>query len=218
MEKPRSLKEKMDAVRAASAPETTARYDRMVAELRRVGAADGALKAGDAAPEFVLASAEGRLVSSETLLAAGPVVLSFYRGRWCPYCVTELEALEEAAAEIASLGASLLAVTGETGGGALSAKRDKGLSYEILTDPDNGLSLAYGLVFRLNDEVNGRYQQIGIDFPAIYGNASRFLPIPGTFVIDQKGIIRHAYVNPDFRERMDPAEIVTVLKALRAGP
>jgi len=215
MTKRLTLKEKMDAVRARSSPETTARYDRLVAELKRSGVADSALKAGDPSPEFVLANSMGRLVMSEDLLARGPLVLSFYRGRWCPYCLTELEALEEAADEIAAKGAQLVAVTGEVGGGALAVKQDKRLSYEILTDPDNGLALAFGLVFRLNDETDARYREIGIDFPSVYGNRSRFLPIPGTFVIGSEGIIRHAYVNPDFRERLDPREILAVLTALK---
>src|SRR5437868_12313622 len=103
----KTLKERLDAVRSRSKPETTERYDRLVAALRASGAADAALKAGDAAPEFMLANAEGELVGSHDLLAKGPLVLSFYRGRWCPYCVTELEALQDSTSDIAAAGASL---------------------------------------------------------------------------------------------------------------
>ncbi len=211
-----TLQERLDQVRARSKPEITARYDRLVAALRASGAADAALKAGDAAPEFMLANAEGRLVASHELLAKGPLVLSFYRGRWCPYCVTELEALQGSTAAIAAAGAALVAVTAEDCGGALTAKRERKFDFEILCDPDNGLGLAFGLLFRLPQEVIAWYRHIEIDFPVRYGNASWFLPIPATYVIGRDGVIRHAYVNPEFRERMDPAAILAVLNTLRA--
>jgi len=212
----KTLQERLDEVRARSKPETTARYDRLVAALRASGAADAALKAGDIAPEFMLANAEGQLVSSHDLLAKGPLVLSFYRGRWCPYCLTELEALQDSTSAIAAAGASLVAVTAEDCGGALVTKRERHFDFEVLCDPDNGLGLAFGLLFRLPQEVIAWYRTINIDFPVRYGNASWFLPIPATYVIGQDGVVRHAYVNPEFRERMDPAAILSVLNTLRA--
>jgi len=212
----KTMKARLDAVRARSKPETVERYDRLVAALRASGAADAALKAGDIAPEFMLANAEGELVGSHELLAKGPLALSFYRGRWCPYCVTELEALQDSTSDIAAAGASLVAVTAEDCGGALTTKRERKFDFEILCDPDNGLGLAFGLLFRLPQEVIAWYRDINIDFPVRYGNESWFLPIPATYVIDRGGIIRHAYVNPEFRERMDPAQIVAVLNTLHA--
>ncbi len=191
-----------------------ARYDALVQRLRETGVGAGALKAGDAVPEFALADAEGRLVTSAQLLARGPVVLSFYRGKWCPYCVTELEALREVAPQIAALGASLVAVTAEDCGGALAAKRKHNLEFDILCDLENGLGLAFGLVYRLPDAVRAFYLEADINFPLIYGNDSWFLPVPASYVIGRDGMIRHAYVNPDFRERLDPAVILDVLEGL----
>jgi peroxiredoxin len=191
-----------------------ARYDTLVQSLRDAGVGGGALKAGDAAPEFALANADGQIVASSELLAKGPVVLSFYRGKWCPYCVTELEALREAAPDIAASGATLVAVTAEDCGGALAAKRKHRLEFEILCDLENGLGLSFGLLYRVNDTVRQFYQEVEINFPLIYGNESWLLPVPATYVIDRNGIIRHAYVNPDFRERLDPAVILDVLKTL----
>ncbi len=216
MAKPPRLQDRLDGVRARSRPEWVARYDRLVDALRKSGVADGALKAGDACPEFMLSNAEGMLVSRDELLAKGPLVLSFYRGKWCPYCVTELEALQAAMPEITKAGATLVAVTAEACGGALLAKRQKNFSFEILCDHDNGLALSFGLVFRLPQEVRDAYLAEKIDFPLVYGNESWFLPIPATYVVDRTGVIRHAYVNPEFRERMDPADIVTVLENLGA--
>ena len=213
MENRLTLKEKLDALRVRD-PVWKARYDVLVQRLRDAGIGEGALKVGDPCPEFVLANAEGALVSSTDLLAKGPVVLSFYRGKWCPYCVTELEALKDGAHDIAALGATLVAVTAEDCGGALAAKRQRKLDFEILCDFENGLGLSFGLVFRVAPDFRDNYKSIEIDFPLIYGNDSWFLPVPATYVIGQDGIIKHAYVNPDFRERLDPQDIIGILKTL----
>ena len=213
MSAPKSLAENLAKVRDSN-PLWKARYDTLVQSLRDAGVGTGALKAGDAAPEFALSTAEGRIVALADLLAKGPVVLSFYRGKWCPYCVTELEALREASSDIAALGGTLVAVTAEDCGGALAAKRKHQLEFEILCDFENGLGLTFGLVFRVPDIIRQFYQEADLNFPLIYGNDSWFLPVPATYVIGRDGVIRHAYVNPDFRERLDPAIILDVLKSL----
>jgi len=215
MTKGLNLKEKLDALRNRN-PVWKARYDDLVQSLKAAGVGEGALKVGDDCPDFALASTEGRIVMLEALLAKGPIVLSFYRGKWCPYCVTELEALREATADIAAAGATLVAVTAEDCGGALAAKRKQQLEFEIICDPDNGLALNFGLVFRVMPDFRDNYRGIDVDFPLIYGNDSWFLPIPATYVIGRDGIIAHAYVNPDFRERLDPGDILDVLKKLPA--
>jgi peroxiredoxin len=216
MSKSRTLQQKLAAVRDSDAT-WKARYDTLVASLVAAGVGADALKAGEDCPEFVLANAEGRLVSLSTLLAKGPIVLSFYRGKWCPYCVTELDALRGAASDIAALGATLVAVTAEDRGGALAAKRERRLEFEILCDPENGLGLMFGLIFRVAPDFRDTYRGINVDFPLIYGNQSWFLPVPATYVISRSGGIHHAYVNPDFRERLDPVEILSILKSLAAS-
>jgi len=213
MKERRSLAENLARLRDSN-PLWKARYDTLVQGLREAGVGEGALKTGDAAPDFALTTAEGRIETLADLLAKGPLVLSFYRGKWCPYCVTELEALREASSDIAAFGANLVAVTAEDCGGALAAKRKHSLEFEILCDFENGLGLAFGLVYRVPDAIRGFYQEANLNFPLIYGNDSWFLPIPATYVIGQDGVIRHAYVNPDFRERLDPAIILDVLKSL----
>jgi peroxiredoxin len=208
-----SLPEKLAVVRD-SEPLWKARYDGLVQRMRDAGVGDGALKVGDTCPDFALANAEGRIVSLSELLDKGPMVLSYYRGKWCPYCVTELEALRDATADISALGATLVAVTAEDCGGALSAKRQHRLEFEILCDHENGLALAFGLVSRVPPDFRPNYLEADLNFPLIYGNDSWFLPLPATYVIGTDGVIRHAYVNPDFRERLDPAAILDVLKTL----
>lgn len=214
MEKPLSLKERMGQVRLATV-EHQARSDALVRDLIAVGCTDGALKQGDRCPDFALPNAEGLIVSSISLLAKGPLVLSFYRGRWCPFCVTAIEALGEVAELLGSWGVQIAAVTAEATGAAAGLKRDKNLKMEILCDLENGLGLAFGLLFRLPDYIREAYSQIDIDFPDIYGNESWLLPIPATYVIGQDGVIAYAHINPDFRERLDPQELVEVLRDLR---
>jgi peroxiredoxin len=187
--------------------------DELVRHLIEVDAASLALKAGDAFPEFALTNAEGALVRSADLFANGPTVVSFYRGVWCPFCSAELEALNEAQAVIKAAGAKLVAITPEAGGLPMKVKRDRRFGFEILCDLDNGVALNCGLVFRVSDDIIRVFGQDGTDFPLFYGNNSWFLPIPATYIVAEGGRIAHAYVNPDFRERLDPAEIVAKLSA-----
>jgi peroxiredoxin len=170
-----------------------------------------ALKAGGACPDFALLNAEGELVRAQDLLARGPLVLSFYRGIWCPFCSAELEALNEAEPRIRKAGATLAAVSPEARGLPLQVKRERNFGFEILSDLDNGLALTFGLVHPVTPEFVEVFCKAGTLFPLIYGNDSWFLPLPATYIIGRDGTILHAYVNPEFRERLDPERIVTLL-------
>lgn len=185
--------------------------DTIVKRIVESDAAARALKAGDTCPEFALLNAEGRLVRSEELLQAGPLVLSFYRGVWCPFCSAELEALHEAEPRIRATGAALVAVSPEARGLPLQVKRERSFGFEILCDLDNGLALAFGLVHPVTPEFVEVFCNAGTQFPLIYGNDSWFLPLPATYIIGNDGVIRHAYVNPEFRERLDPERIAALL-------
>lgn len=186
--------------------------DAVVRHLVEVDAAAHALKAGDVFPEFALLDAEGKLVRSSELFAQGPVVLSFYRGVWCPFCSAELEALHASHAAIEAAGGKLVTISPEAGGLPLKVKRERGFQFEILNDLDNGLALQCGLVFRISPELIQVFLANGIDFPLIYGNDSWFLPMPATYIVGRGGVIAHAYVNPEFRERLDPEQIVKLLR------
>ncbi len=189
--------------------------DDMLRGLAASGVAAASLKAGDRIPDFELPNAEGRLVSSRELLARGPAVLSFFRGDWCPYCRAELQAYEAALAEIEELGASLVAITPDTGAALVSDKRQQGLSYEVLGDLDNGLALSFGILFRVPDPVRRLFLEHGRDLGARHGNDAWFLPIPASYVVDSRGTIRHAELNVDFRFRMEPAAAVALLRRLK---
>ena len=167
-------------------------------------------------PEFELPSVEGRLVGSDELLGRGPLVLSFFRGGWCPYCTLELGALQEALPDIEAREASAVAITPDTGAAFAAVKRDNRLNFDILSDLDYGLALLFGIVFKFPDPIRDLYLRIGIDRGARHGNRHAWLlPIPATYIVDRQGIITHANVDPDFRRRMEPSEIIKVLDNMR---
>lgn len=190
-------------------------YDRMVEALIARDVIAGALGVGDMVPDFALPGSDGRFVRSADLLANGPLVISFYRGSWCFYCESELTALRDAHAAIVAAGGQIVAIAGEAGGRSAATKRDFALPFEVLSDLDLGLSLSFGLVFPVSQEVRAIYQEIGFDLARFNGNDSWFLPIPASYVVAGDGRIVAAHVDPDFRKRMEPADIIAALASLR---
>ena len=212
--KPSTLTEALAAVRDKASARGRELYDALVKQLIESGATAGALKDGETFPDFQLASAEGRLVTRDAMLARGPAVFAFYRGAWCPYCSAELEALGEITAQLRAAGATLAAITPEAGGAAIRTKAERGFAFEVLCDLDNVLALECGLVFPVPEDVRALYKERGIDFVKIYGNDAWMLPTPATYVVRRDGVIASAYVNPDFRYRLEPAEILKSLALL----
>ncbi|MBI1213286.1 MAG: redoxin domain-containing protein [Alphaproteobacteria bacterium] len=211
----KSLADKLAEIRARSSDRITGINNHLVERLVAAETAQQALKAGDKCPDFALPTAEGEFARVSELLQAGPVVLSFYRGQWCPFCSAELEALHVATPDIHARGAKLVAITPEAGGLAAKVKRERNFGFDILCDLDNGVALQFGLVFRVPDDAVSFFTDVKNDLPTIYDNDSWFLPIPATYIVARDGTIAHAYVNPDFRYRLDPGEIVRVLSDLK---
>lgn len=210
-----SLRDKHEEISRRAAEKLPAELcqalDGMLQHLAASGMTASSLKPGDRIPDFELPNVEGELVSSADLLARGPLVLSFFRGDWCPYCNAELQALQEALPEIARFNATLVAVTPDTREAALSPKQRHQLGYQVLSDVDNGLGLLFGVIFRMPQDVRDQYLKLGIDLGARHGNEAWLLPLPATYVIDRHGVIRHAELDTDFRRRMEPADIVRLL-------
>ena len=184
---------------------------RATAELIASGAAQRALKAGDKAPSFVLKDANGKSVASSELLVHGPLVVSFYRGVWCPYCNMELQALQDALQALRELGAELVAISPQNAVNSRKSVRNNGLDFPILSDPGNETAAAFGLLYVLPDYLIELYKGFKNDLPAFNGDTSWTLPMPGRFVIGQDGIIRHAEVNPDYTRRPEPADMLPAL-------
>jgi peroxiredoxin len=211
-----SLQEKLDAFKAdfegkKAPPEVVAVMHKATADLIASGQADRALKAGWRAPKFALQDAHGVVVRSTDLLAKGSLVLTFYRGVWCPYCNMDLQAIEAAAAEIRALGASLVAISPQTAPNRRKSERENALSFPILSDHGNSVANEFGLRYRLPDDLIAVYKGFGNDLAVGNGEESWTLPMPARYVIGTDGVIAYAEVNPDYTRRPDPSELLPVL-------
>jgi peroxiredoxin len=194
--------------------DVVAHMDQATTALVESKAADRAVSVGTRAPDFTLPDAAGKDVSLERLLREGAVVVSFYRGIWCPFCNLELRALQQSAAEITRLGGRLVAISGQTPDNSLSMAEKNGLTYEVLSDVGLTAARSYGLVFELPGYLQADYRELGHPLSQFNGTDRNDLPIPGTFVIDRAGIVRYAYVNPNYMYRADPAAVTAALRTL----
>jgi peroxiredoxin len=213
-----SLKAELAAFRseflATVAPEIRDAMVRADMELAASGIAQRTLKAGDQAPDFRLPDARGGFVRLKDLLAAGPVVLSFYRGGWCPYCNLALRALQKALPEITRLSAKLVAVSPQTPDESLSTVEKNELAFSVLSDVGSATAKSFGIAYDLAEELRPIYARSGHALPQKNGDESWVLPIPATYVIDRDGTITLAFVDVDYRNRLEPAEILAALQSL----
>jgi peroxiredoxin len=186
---------------------------RAIAEVENSGVAPG-LGVGEVIPDFVLPDAFGKMVSSRELLASGPLVISFYRGEWCPYCSVELRALQAAADEIAALGASIVAISGQAPDHALSLSEKHALSFPVLSDVDQTVIRAFKLRYPVPAELRAMFEARGQDIGAQNADGSWTLPISATFVADREGSIVVAHAEAEWRIRLDPEDILAALAKL----
>ena len=189
---------------------------RATAELIESEIAQRASKAGDVAPSFSLKDPEGNLVNSTDLLKRGPLVLSFYRGVWCPYCNMELQALEAAKLQFDKYGASLVAISPQTAPNSRKSVRQNNLSFPILSDVKGKVGAAFGLRFNLPDYLVELYKQLKNDLPTFNDDPSWTLPMPARYVIGQDGVILYSEVNPDYTRRPEPEDMIPVLQQAAA--
>jgi len=182
----------------------------MIADLRRSGAVPG-LPVGATAPMFSLPDAHGTPVALADRLADGPVVLSFYRGAWCPLCNIELRALQAHLDAIHDRGASLLAISPQAPDESLSCASELGLGFDVLSDLDQSAADSFRIRFPLSDGLIAMYKYWGLLLPEQNADGTWNLPVPATYVIDRSGIIRARHVDADYRQRMEPAAILAAL-------
>ena len=170
------------------------------------------LKVGDHAPPIVLNNAKGATVDVGTLLRKGPVIVTFYRGGWCPFCNLELRAYQQILPDIATAGASLVAISPEKPDETLSTAEKNALTFEVLSDVGQKVGQAFGLVYEFTEELKRAYQGFNLDIPARNGAPDEWaLPVSATYIIDRNGSIVYAYTDADYRDRADPREVLTVL-------
>ncbi|MGH3311356.1 MAG: peroxiredoxin-like family protein [Streptomyces sp.] len=184
-------------------------------ELADTGQADRALAVGAQAPRFSLKSATGQTISLEDLIAEGPVVLTFYRGAWCPYCNIALRSLQQRHTDITARGARLVAISPQIPDESLSLTERHELAFDVLSDLGSDTAKQYGLAFDLPDDLAAVYGKLGFDLQRVNAGYPRTLPLPATYVIDRGGLIRWAFVDTDYTTRAEPTDILAALDALR---
>jgi peroxiredoxin len=209
-----TLEEMKQQFIAHSPAEVQAKMFRSIREQQESGLRYG-LQEGQKAKDFTLKNSVGAPVQLFDELAKGPVVLTFYRGGWCPYCNSQLRAYQKALPEIEALGARLIAVSPQSPDNTLSHQEKEELQFQVLSDTNGLVAAFYNILY----DVPLYIQEIMTDLfklnLAEYNATNRWvLPIPSTFMIDESGIIRSAYVNPDFMKRWDPEDILDELRKL----
>lgn len=177
---------------------------------------DKPLGQGEVMPDFVLKNEAGEKVKLSDALAKGPVVVTFYRGTWCPYCVKALESIETSVSQINDLGGTVYAISPQTPENVVDLREQTGLSYELLIDDDNTLAERLGLMFELDEKTVELYRTYGIDVAKANGTDSWQLPVPATYVIAPDGTVRYAWTDADYRKRAPVSKILGALKSIEA--
>ena len=181
-------------------------------DLADSGIVEKAPKVGEQLPSFTLTNQLNEQISLESLTAKGPVIVTFYRGGWCPYCNLELAAYQQALSEIEAAGAILVAITPELPDASLSTAEKNALKYQVLSDVDATYANELNLVFSLPEELRPIYLSFGIDIEKHNGPGQYGLPLAATYVLDQSGKITSAFVDADYTKRQEPSEVVAALK------
>jgi peroxiredoxin len=210
-----SLNQQLDSLtaklRAMVPPERLAVVDRFAEDLVRSGLADRALKAGDLAPAFELPDGDGMLWRSEDMLRGGPLVIVFFRGRWCAYCNAQLSALQEIHSQVAATGGSMVAISPQTQKHSYMTRDMHKLRFPVLSDQGNQVARKFGLVYRLSPEMQTMYESIMTKLPGYNGDQSWELPLAATYVVQSDGKIFWARVDADWRHRPEPKELLQVV-------
>lgn len=184
-----------------------------IEQVRGTGIEEKALNVGDRAVDAELTAPDGQQVRLSSLWADKPLVITFYRGGWCPYCNLQLRALEESLAELGEAGAGLVAITPELPEQVQETTSKNDLTLTVLTDQGNKLAYRMGIAFKLPPAILPIYKE-RIDLEKFNGDDSYTLPLAATYVIDTKGVIRYAFIDADYKKRAEPAEVVKAVKAL----
>ncbi|MGB0166522.1 MAG: peroxiredoxin-like family protein [Luteibaculum sp.] len=188
-------------------------FSKDAAKLEKKHASILKLTEGETAPNFTLSNALGESINLSSLLKKGKVVLTFYRGTWCPYCNLQLNQYQQALEEIHALGAELVGVSPQTPDESLSMQEKNNLQFQVLSDNGNLVTRKFTTVFKNGHEPIEAMKSLGIDFSAHYADDSNEIPVPAVFIIEQDGKISFAKTNGgDYRSRIEVQEILDALK------
>jgi len=213
-----TLQQQIEAFQAQLAeqlpPEVLAEFSKSIIALVQTGIAQQSVKVGEKAPDFTLPDVFGKKITLSELLKQGPVVVTFYRGEWCPFCNLQLRAYQQILPHIQGLGASLVAISPQTLDHSSSTVERKELTFTVLSDAGNIVAREYRLVFLLEETIRALYTNIGSDLPTFNADTSWELPMPATFLVAQDGTVRLAYVDEDFTHRLEPTALLDGLRAV----
>ncbi|KAI1207833.1 AhpC-TSA-domain-containing protein [Annulohypoxylon truncatum] len=174
----------------------------------------GAIKVGQKIPGFSLPDSVGKTVSSAELLAAGPLLITFYRGGWCPFCNLALHALQARLPEIKAKGVTLVAITPELPDSSLTTAEKQGLEYPVLSDVGNKFAHQLGIVWKQPDELREVFAKIGNDLEKRNGDDSMEVPIPATLLVDRDGTVKNMFLDANYAKRVEPDVVVGWINAL----
>lgn len=213
-----SLQAQLDTYKSAFLAKAPADIQQLMAAATEALAASGlvenVLSPGQVLPDASFVNAKNEQVALKDLVASGPLVITFYRGGWCPYCNIELQAYQSALTEIKAAGAKLVAITPELPDASLSTAEKNELQFEVLSDVNSNFAKELGLVFSLPEELRPIYKSFGIDVEAHNGAGQFDLPLAATYVIDREGVVRSAFVDADYTKRQEPSAVLAALANL----
>ena len=214
----KTLKEQTDAKIAAgrqAKPDFMKGVDDIINKAKDFQEGKHAVKIGQKAPNFALPNPEGKSILLENLIAKGPVVVTFYRGDWCPYCNLQLRALQAKLNDIHALGATLVAISPQVPDGSLTKSEISKMEFIVLSDQDAKVASEYGVAWEVPDFL-AEHMRVdrNLDLEKINNGNGNVLPIPATFILGRDGLIKWSYVNVDYRTRSEPYEIIEALKSL----
>lgn len=189
-------------------------YEAKIEELRAAFALERAVNVNETAPDFALPDAARKSIVLKDLLRSGPVVLTFYRGGWCPYCNIQLRAYQSVLPQISALGARLVAISPQLPDNSLDTVNKNTLTFDVLSDVGNEVARSYGLVYSLPEEIRAALRSNNKSLPLINGDESWELPVPATYVIARDRLVALAYTEVDYRKRLEPEALLTCLKSL----
>lgn len=214
---PTALKPQLDAIKAQSAARAPAAvletYEAGIRDVASTGILDKVIKVGDRAPAFALPNARGEVVALSELTAQGPVVLAWYRGRWCPYCNTQLKAYESRLAEFRALGATVVALSPQKVEQSARTAESDGLDFALLSDAGSKVADAYGLRYELPERLRVAFKG-RLDLAEFNAEDPEQLPLAATVVVDRAGIVRAVWAEADYRNRAEPEDVLKVLREL----
>ena len=204
--------ERKELIARYVAPAIQAIHEQAIAELKQRHIAANIRPVGSKAPAFELLDHNGKVVSSSDLLAKDRLVLCFIRGRWCPFCVGQMEAMNLVLPQIGRAGAAFVAVSPQTVKQSFFMHDQHKLRFPLLSDPGNGIAQQFGLTYRVPELQEAVYRRAFVNLPFTNGDESWALPIPATYIVDRDGTVLYASANEDYMKRPEPSDILRMLE------